>query len=96
MEETLKNDEEPLLGFVASVVAPNGRLGSSLSPFALAVSAVDGRSRLLSPNDNLEVLRTIDLRGCGVSSVPEDVPLAWRLGVGGGGSCTEDMSIDGK
>ena len=70
-EETLKKDEEPLLGFVASVIVPEGRLGNSLS-FSFSLSAVFGRSLLLSPNDNLDVFLTIDRRGVVATLEPED------------------------
>lgn len=70
-EETLKKDEEPLLGFVASVAVPEGRLGNSLS-FSLSLSINFERSLLPRPNDNLDVFLTTDRRGGGVSFEPED------------------------
>lgn len=47
LEETWKNDDDALLAEVLSVVAPEGRLGSSLS---LACS----RSLLLMPNERFD------------------------------------------
>lgn len=69
-EETLKKEEEPLLGLVTNVAVPEGRLGRSLS-FSFSLSAVDGRSLLLSPNDSFEVFLTIERRECFASSPPE-------------------------
>jgi hypothetical protein len=92
-EETLKKEEEPLLGLVASVVLPDGRLGNSLS---FSLSAVFGRSLLLKPNDNLDVFFAIDRRGGGASLEPDDPCLRCPgLGVGGG-SCTDVTSMEGK
>lgn len=92
-EETLKKEEEPLLGLVANVVVPDGRLGSSLS---FSLSAVFGRSLLLKPNDNLDVFFAIDRRG-GAASLEPDDPCLRCPGLGvGGGSCTDFTSMEGK
>jgi len=68
-EETLKNDEEPLLGLVANVVVPEGRPSFSFSPLF-------GRSLLPRPKDNLDVFLTIERRGV-VSLEPDDACLRW-------------------
>ncbi len=52
LEETWKNDDDALLAEVLSVVAPDGRLGSSLS-------FVDSRSLLLIPNERFEAFFVI-------------------------------------
>jgi hypothetical protein len=69
-EVTLKNNEEPLLGIIVSVVAPNGLPAGSRS-----LSTDNSRSRLRSrrmPNDSFDTFLARLGRGVGdMGVVPE-------------------------
>lgn len=82
LEDTWKNDEDALLAVVLRVVAPEGRLGSSLS-FAGSRS----RSLLLMPNDRLDAFL---VRERWRSSELLDGRLAWA-----DPGANEETSIDG-
>jgi hypothetical protein len=95
-EVTLKNDEEPLLGVIVNVVAPDGRPTASRS-----LSTDNSRSRLRSrrmPNDSFDTFLARLGRGVGdMGVVPESDEVCWwwwRCGVVG--RSTEVMSMDGK
>ena len=97
VEDTLKNDDEPLLGVALNAVPTEGRFGSSFSgvissgSFSLTLS----RSRDLTPKESFEAFFTNERGFFPVSFEPDDPRRRWLLGRDCALSGTEEMSMDG-
>src|SRR6266702_714628 len=109
-DDTLKKEDEPLLCVALNVAGgpPEGRPGSSFSfsfslcvvvvPFTL-VSPPRSLSLLLTPKDSFDALRTIRLVVPPESPEPPEPCLRCFRGDGvgvAGGSCSDEMSIEGR
>jgi hypothetical protein len=106
--ETLKNEDEPLLCAAPNVgppPLPDGRPGSSFSfsldelPFTLASPPPRSLSLRPMPKESFDALRTIRLVVPPESPDPAEPCLRCFLGEGVGvprGSCSDEMSIDGR
>lgn len=108
--ETLKNEDEPLLCVAPNVgppPLPDGRPGSSLSfslsldelPFTLGSPPPRSLSLRPMPKESFDALRTIRRVVPPESPDPAEPCLRCFLGDGVGvprGSCSDEMSIDGR
>lgn len=98
VDDTLKNDEDPLLGVALSA---DGRVGSSLSlSFSGVVnsgslSLILSRSRDLTPNESLDAFLTSERGVLPVSLEPEEPRRRWLLGRDCALSGTDEISIEG-
>jgi len=97
VDDTLKNDDEPLLGVALNAVPTEGRFGRSFSgvinsgSFSLTLS----RSRDLTPKDSFEAFFTNERGVFPVSFEPDDPRRRWLLGRDCALSGTEEISMDG-
>ena len=96
-DDTLKNDDEPLLGVALNAVPTEGRLGSSFSGVinSGSLSLILSRSRDFTPKESFEAFLTNERGVFPVSFEPDDPRRRWLLGRDCALSGTEEISIDG-
>jgi len=97
VDDTLKNDDDPLLGVALNAVPTEGRLGRSFSGVVSSdsLSLMLSRSRDLTPKESFEAFFTKERGVLPVSFEPADPRRRWLLGRDCEFSGTDEISIDG-